>query len=44
LAAVNPLVGPEELEGLAAQRVDLARHLEQARLRVDAVRLVVLEG
>lgn len=44
LAAVNPSVGPEELEGLEGQRVDLARHLDQARLRLDAVRLVVLGG
>lgn len=44
LAAVNPGVRPQEIADLAAQRDQLRQHISQARLRLDAVRAIVLQG
>ncbi len=41
LAAINPAVRPAELEALEAHLYDLRDHLADARLRLDAVRLIV---
>lgn len=40
LQRVNPNVRPEELAALAAQQTDLDTHLQAARLRLDAIRLI----
>ena len=40
LKAVNRQVRPEEIELARAERVELGRHLREARLRLDAVRVV----
>ncbi|MGB5253450.1 MAG: RNA polymerase-associated protein RapA [Sedimenticolaceae bacterium] len=42
LAQVNPNVREEEIEGVAVRRAMLAAHLAQAKVRLDAVRLVVM--
>lgn len=42
LAAVNPAVRPEEVEGIEARRAALRGHLLGARLRLDAVRWIWL--
>ncbi len=41
LQRVNPNVRPEEVAALARQRAALAEHLRAARLRLDAVRLIM---
>jgi ATP-dependent helicase HepA len=40
LRKVNPSVRPEEIELLVSQRESLGRYLENARLRLDAVRVI----
>jgi ATP-dependent helicase HepA len=42
LAQVNPNVKAEEIERVAVRRAMLAAHLAQAKVRLDAVRLVVM--
>lgn len=42
LAAVNPNVRPQEIEALEAQRDCLLEHIAGARVRLEAVRLIVL--
>jgi len=42
LAAVNPNVRDEEIQATEAQRVELKNQLARSRLRVDAVRVIVL--
>jgi hypothetical protein len=37
---VNRRVQPEEVESLMQQRRDLDQHLSEARLRLDAIRLI----
>ncbi len=44
LAAVNPGVRPQEVAALVDQRDQLRHHVAQARLRLDALRLIVLEA
>jgi len=43
LAAVNPGVRADELEQLQARRTLLAQHLGNARVRLDAARVVVMQ-
>jgi len=40
LQKVNPSVRPEEVQLLVEQRSELAQHLNEARLRLDAIRLI----
>jgi ATP-dependent helicase HepA len=40
LQRVNPNVRPEEVAALVQQQSVLAQHIQTARLRLDAVRLV----
>lgn len=42
LAAVNPNVRDDEIEQLSAQRERMLTHLEDAQVRLDAVRIVVM--
>ena len=42
LAAVNPNVRAEEVRATEAQRAELKDQLARARLRVDAVRVIML--
>jgi ATP-dependent helicase HepA len=41
LQRVNPNVRQEEIDALRQQATELARHIESARLKLDAVRLIV---
>jgi ATP-dependent helicase HepA len=43
LAAVNPSVRDDELERLEARRALLAEHMDNARVRLDAARVVVMQ-
>jgi ATP-dependent helicase HepA len=40
LRAVNPSVRAEEVDLLVRQKASLAKHLSNARLRLDAIRLI----
>jgi ATP-dependent helicase HepA len=40
LRSVNPSVRPDEIDRLAAQKESLERHLDAARIRLDAVRFI----
>lgn len=42
LQAVNPAVRPEEIEHLRQQQIDLTNYIDKARLKLDAVRLIVV--
>ncbi|MER2493200.1 RNA polymerase-associated protein RapA [Catenovulum sediminis] len=42
LKAVNPSIRPIELESLIQQKTALHEHLKQARVKLDAVRLIVV--
>ena len=43
LARVNPTVREDEIERLAARRERLASHLQDVRVRLDALRIVVMK-
>lgn len=42
LREVNPLVRQEEIDHLTAQRQQLAEYLQKARLKLDAIRLIIV--